>query len=192
MHIEIWRETDAALKRRDYDGAINQLTARLRAAPSAHYAPVASVDFTNEPGETLEALNDFITEAGIINGVEATYLEMNGFDLNVDSWYSDFFGYPVPGDLTKPYAWVSDWKSPEWPSLDLKGMEVAQEAFRTYRQRELWNDRTVDLAHKLAQLLVMAKFVRHVARATQAGPLVRPIPIFASAHDFDIIGRVAG
>ena len=51
------------------------------------------------------------------------------------------------------------------------------------------SDRSVSASPELAILLVMCKFVALIQSALAAGPRSKSIPVLATAHDFDILGR---
>ncbi len=115
---------------------------------------------------------------------------MNGFDINYDRWYFDSFGYSEyvadPDDL----EWLCDWRSPDWTQFTLTGLEPTQDDFRWYVEKEIWQNGTHKTAKELAVLLVMVRFVQLIQSALAAGPLVLDVPVLATAHDFDMVGRL--
>jgi hypothetical protein len=70
-------------------------------------------------------------------------------------------------------------------------MEKIQKEFQWYHEQEIWEGKKYERAYELLVLLVMAKFVFLIQSALEAGDLVKPIPVLATAHDFDIVGRFA-
>jgi hypothetical protein len=54
---------------------------------------------------------------------------------------------------------------------------------------EMYNDAKYERAEDVAVLLVMCKFVSLIEAALASGTRAKPIPVFATAHDFDIVGR---
>jgi hypothetical protein len=72
--------------------------------------------------------------------------------------------------------------------VTLKGLEAVQGDFEWYHAKEIWKDKKLEQAYELAVLLVMCKYVSLIESAL-AGPRSKPIPVLATAHDFDILGR---
>jgi len=143
------------------------------------------------PGQVLTFTNKFISSSKRSFRVKAIYLEMNGFDINYDLWFFSPFGYetydPDPDDLD----WLSDWQSEDENVMSLTGLEFVQADFAWYCEEKDEKDNSHDRVHELATLLVMVKFIALVRAALASGPLAKPVPVFATAHDFDIIGRFA-
>jgi hypothetical protein len=114
---------------------------------------------------------------------------MNGFDINPDRWYFDFFGYKRYAADPDDLQWLCEWQSPDWPQVTLKGLEQVQADFEWYHHEEIWNDKKLEWAYELAVLLVMVKFVTLIESALASGPRSKLIPVLATAHGFDILGR---
>src|SRR5262249_39046091 len=145
--------------------------------------------FSNKPKSVLSAINEFIDACSKEFSIKAVYLEMNGFDINPDRWYFDFFGYTKYGADPQNLEWLCEWKSPHWPQVTLRGLEAVQTDFDWYHAEEIWEDKRLERAYDLAVLLVMCKFVSLIESTLAAGPRSRPIPVLATAHEFDIVAR---
>jgi hypothetical protein len=85
--------------------------------------------------------------------------------------------------------WLCDWQSSDWPQVTLTGLEEVQADFEWYHAQEIWKDKSFEEAYELALLLVMCKYVSLIESALAAGSRSKPIPVLATAHDFDILGR---
>jgi hypothetical protein len=173
----------------DVAGAIQFLEGLLAKEETDRFKGLIGHGFANPPGSILLGLNDFIRGCNERFDIRAVYLEMNGFDINYDRWYFDFFGYAQYGADPEDLEWLCHWQSPRWPEFTLEGLEVDQKDFEWYDVNEIWKDKKFARAKELAVLLVMSKFVSLIQAAVQAGDLARPLPVLATAHDFDIIGR---
>jgi len=144
-----------------------------------------SQDVANEIGR-------FIHECEKGFSVGAVYLEMNGFDINPDKWYFDFFGYRNYPEDPEDLDWLSNWDSlGEWPNMTLTGLESVQSDFAWYTGRETqgYKDQDAEEAAEFAELLVMCKFSGLIEEAVKTGLIKKHVPIFATAHDFDIVPR---
>lgn len=153
------------------------------------FAGLHRLGFTNPPKSILSSINDFIDECEKEFDIKAVYLEMNGFDINPDRWYFDFFGYEVyeadPDDL----EWLCDGQSSDWLQVTLTGLESVQLDFKWYHANEMWKDAKLEKAYEPAMLLVMCKYVTLIQSALAAGGRSKSIPVLATAHDFDTCGR---
>lgn len=185
----LWNSVAQFFERNDVQVAALHLEAHLRAQKSERFSTLADLRFRNDPNDVLAYVNEFIAECSSFFNVESVYLEMNGFDINFDRWYFDLFAYTEyvsdPDDLD----WLCEWSSPDWEPLTLIGMEEIQEEFRWYMENEAWRQKEHKATEEIATLLVMVRFVQLVSEALQSGPLTKPVPVLATAHDFDILAR---
>lgn len=189
MNIEIWQSVDTYLRSNDIAGAAADLESRLRATTTDRFSSLADSHFTNSPHEVLAHINDFIAECKTQFDVRAIYLEMNGFDINYERWYFDSFAYTEYSDDPDELEWLCDWTSPNWDHFTLAGLEKTQGDFRWYTENKIYENKTHYAEKELATLLVMVRFVQLIQSSLNAGALQCSVPLLATAHDFDILGR---
>ncbi|HXT58963.1 MAG TPA: hypothetical protein VN699_10010 [Pirellulales bacterium] len=191
MNVELWQTVNRCFQNNDVAGAASYLESHLRAHSLDRFTSLAEKHFTNSPQSVLEHINKFIDRCKEQCEVAAVYLEMNGFDANYDRWYFDSFAYTDYRDDPDDLDWLCDWSSPKWPQLTLTGLEDIQEDFKWYMENEVYDKNTHNAGEELAVLLVMVRFVQLTQAALESGNLAKPIPVLATAHDFDIFGRFA-
>lgn len=189
MNIELWQTVDTYLRRNDIDGAAADLESRLRKVATDRFASLADSHFTNEPRQVLAHINEFLDACKARFDVRAVYLEMNGFDINYDRWYFDSFAYDDYPDDSDDVEWICDWTSPAWQTFTLTGLEQTQDDFRWYMENAVYDLKTHDDEKELATLLVMVRFVQLIHASLGSGTLACPVPLLATAHDFDIFAR---
>jgi hypothetical protein len=189
MDVELWETVDRYLRNNDSHGAAGHLESLILAADSDRFSSVADSRFTNPPQQVLEHINTFITACRSEFDVRAVYLEMNGFDINYDCWYFDLFAYCEYGDDPDDLEWLCDWQSPDWEPLTLTGLEQTQDDFRWYSDIEGGGNESQERSQELAALLVMVRFVELVAATLEASSSVAPVPVLATAHDYEMLGR---
>jgi hypothetical protein len=189
VDTEVWQMVDRKFRESQIVSAIQSLEAMLAKEPTTRFKGLLGAHFTNPPSFILAAINEFIRSCQERFDVKAAYLEMNGFDINYDRWYFDFFGYSEYGANPDNVEWLCYWQSENWPSVTLTGLEPIQRDFQWYDEMEIWRGQDYKKTTDLAHLLVMAKFVDLIETALQSGERAKPIPILATAHDFDIVGR---
>jgi hypothetical protein len=180
---------DQKIRKSEVDSAIQTLEKALASEPIDRFKSLIGKQFRNSPSSILRSLNKFIRDFDERGKLRAVYLEMNGFFINFDKWFFDFFGYSTYNDDPDDLVWLSDWQWENGP-ITLTGLEKIQRDFEWYHTSEIWKrEEKFDNGHSLAVLLVMVKFVALIKAAVESGPLAKPIPILATAHEFDTIGR---
>jgi hypothetical protein len=189
MEMKLWKAVDRCFGKSDVGGAIDFLEERLAKEQVARFKGLLGKGFSNSPRSILSAINKFINACSKQFALKAVYLEMNGFDINPDRWYFDSFGYATYGADPQDLEWLCEWQSPAWPQVTLKGFAPVQKDFEWYHANEVWEDKKYERAYDLAVLLVMCKYVSLIELALAAGPRSKPIPVLATAHDFDVLGR---
>jgi hypothetical protein len=189
MEMRLWNAVDRRFRNSEIGGAIKFLEERLAKEKVDRFKGLLGKGFTNTPQSILSAINKFIDACAKKFSIKAVYLEMNGFDINPDRWYFDSFGYTNYGADPQDLEWLCDWQSPVWPEVTLKGLEAVQADFKWYHANEIWNDKTFGRAYELAVLLVMCRYVSLIESALARGTRSKPIPVLATAHDFDVVGR---
>jgi hypothetical protein len=189
MDTRLWNAVDRRFRRSKIADAIKYLESRLAKEGTKRFKGLLERGFSNTPWDVLTSINEFIDECAQEFDIKAVYLEMNGFDINPDLWYFDSFGYSKYGADPNNLEWLCNWDSPEWPHVALEGLEAVQDDFAWYHENRIWKDESLSPAYDQAVSLVMCKFVSLIEAALTAGNRSRPIPILATAHDFDIIGR---
>ncbi len=191
MDFELYGIINTKLRASDIKGAITLLEELLVDEKCDRFASLVGTGFTNSPDTVLAYINKFIHMCESEFPIQSVYLEMNGFDLNYDRWFFYPFGYETyeadPDDLD----WLSYWQSDDTSLEDvtLTGLEGAQADFSWYQEERDDSDFSYTRAYDIATLLVMIKFVALIQNALASAPLVKPIPVLATAHDFDAIGR---
>ena len=185
----LWNAVARRFRECDIGGTARFLEERLAQEKVERFRGLLGRTFTNEPREILSAINEFISAAGSEFDLKAVYFEMNEFDINPDRWFFDFFGFDHYTDDRDDVDWLCEWNPVDWPEVTLTGLESVQADFAWYMNEEMYNDEKFARAKDVAVLLVMAKFVALIEAALASGARAKPIPVFATAHDFDIVGR---
>lgn len=187
MKLELWSEIDILISKSKYSDAICILEEIIIDSKINEFQALIGARITNPQESVLKELKSFKTTCEHDFKVQAIYLEMNGFDINYDRWYFDFFAYDKYSEDLEDLDWLCDWQSEHWPEFEINGLEEAQEVFEWYHENEIWDKQkeTSDV-YDAAMLLIMTKFIEFMSEVARNGDV--DIPILATAHDFDIIG----
>jgi hypothetical protein len=190
MTPSLWDTVHERFAGRDVPGAVEFLEQFLASHDAQRFSCLAGLSFSNSRTLVLKEINEFIETTDVQFDVKAVYLEMNGFDINYKRWYFDFFAYPNYEPGAEETDWLCEWQSKAWPQFRLLGMEPAQEAFAWFHGQKIYRSQPeLEPVYEASMLLVMAKFAAFVGSSLKSGTLVRPIPIFATAHDFESVAH---
>lgn len=189
MNIELWEKINILITQGKLEDSINYLESNLASCKSDRFKSLIGLDFTNDPAEIAKKINEFIYSCELNFDVRSIYLEMNGFYINPDRWYFDFFAYDTYDEDAEDLDWLSDWDSEIWPEITLEGLEEIQNDFDWYNKSSGFNDASAKEANEYAVLLVMCKFAILIGKAVATDKINKGIPVLATAHDFDIITR---
>jgi len=185
----LWQQVEANFKKGDFSVTIRNLEKLLSAENITQFKGLIGVEFTNPPEAILQKINNFISFCNSSFEIQAVYLEMNGFSINPECWFFDFFGYTQYSNDQEDLDWLSDWQSSYWPSVTLTGLEAVQADFEWYHDNKIYNDDNFSTAYEISEFLVLSKYVELISRAIRSDPLIKSIPVLATAHDYDAIGR---
>src|SRR5689334_12459279 len=121
MNVERWQTVNERFRRDDIAGAIHWLESLLAKEPHDRFKGLIGTQFANPPTSVAAAINEFVRGCDKKCEVRAVYLEMNGFDINPDRWYFDFFGYSKYDRSEDELYWIGGWESDRWPDVTLVG-----------------------------------------------------------------------
>ena len=175
------------------DGKIGKANAELEeklgSVNTDRFKSLLESSFTNDKSLIVDELNRFAIACKEKFELKSIYLEMNGFDINPDKWFFDFFGYDKYVDDEFELDWLSGWDSDNWPSITLIGLEDTQNDFDLYENQGGRSDSVAKEAKEYAVLLVMIKFALLIKESIDTGKINFHLPVLATAHDFEIIPR---
>ncbi|TWT61090.1 hypothetical protein [Rubinisphaera italica] len=190
MHVDLLQKVNNYLISKNIDGAALELESLLRTVTSDRFSTLAMSHFTNSSDAVFEHIKKFVSACQDKFEVRTVYLEMNGFDINYDRWYFDSFAYTVHYNVTEDMDWLCDWSSPDWKQFTLCGLEKTQDDFRWYSENKIYENKTHDKVMEIASLLVMVRFIQLIRDSIPISKSNSSIPLLATAHDFDIFGRL--
>jgi len=191
MNVEIWSEIDQLVLNSKYTDAIKVLETKIIDSGSVEFTPLIGAQISNNPADTNLLINQFLTHNKKSFDVQAIYIEMNGFDINYDRWYFDYFAFDNYSNDTEDLDWLCDWASDDWTPTTITGLESAQKVFEWYHENEIWKSRPdVKSTYEMAMLLIMCKFILFITTSASSESSSIGIPILATAHGFESIGRV--
>jgi len=184
--FEIARQIEPELRKGNLNSCIMRVIEELQKLPKSPFHSVVNFRFTNKVQEVADYFTNFIRKEIERIDIKAIYVEMNGFDINPEEWFFDLFAYETYGGH-EDYDWLADWKSDEYESMTLKGLEAIQEVYAKYEDgvyAEENNDFTD--TRDMCSLLILLYFQDIIK---QSASLIKgfKVPILVTAHDYDFI-----
>lgn len=159
------------------------LLAALDNLPESPFHLIKALHFTNSPQAVAAYYDDFIEGESKRMSVQAIYTETNGFEINPDLWFCDVFAYDIDGGQEDD-DWLCDWKSEDYDSLPLTGMEDLQEVYDS----PAFSEESYEEACSVASLFVVIRFQQLIQRAI---PKMKQLtcPLYVDAHDYDLTAK---
>jgi len=184
LFFKLQDELEPVLRAGELEECDSHIAQTLRGLPVSPFHQVLDLQFTNPPKEVAAQFDAFFRKEQKRFSIQAAYTETNGFDINTDCWYFDFFAYKAYGGTTD-FAWICDWQSTSWPDMALTGMETLQDVYAS----DAFGEESFDEASNLCSLLVVSRFQLLIAKSA---PLMRELhfPLLATGHDFNYIAEV--
>ena len=122
--------------------------------------------------------------------LQAIYCEMNGFTINYDLWFIDLFGFSFCNDLSD-LDWLADFELSSNKSMIINGFESLQKVYQDYMENEKWKDNELEKACGICEFLIIMRlqqlFERTYNEYKDKNTTWTNIPIFVTAHDYDLI-----
>jgi hypothetical protein len=184
LFFQLQRELEPTLRAGDLRQCDQRIADALCGLPTSPFHIALDLHFTNPPEEVAKQFDAFFRRERERFSIAAAYTETNGFDINPDRWYFDFFAYGTYGGADD-FDWLSDWTSDSWPEMTLTGMEALQAVYAS----DAFHDSSNEDASYVTSLLVVSRFQLLIARASTLMRELR-FPLLSTGHDFQYISEV--
>jgi len=174
-------ELEPHIRKGDIVYCINQVTNAIKSLPDSPFHQIIELHFTNKPKKVAQYFKKFIKQENRRFPIKAIYTETNGFDINPDRWFFDLFAFDSYGGH-EDYDWLSDWKSGDYPSMTLTGMEKLQQVYAS----ESFYKNEYDDASGYCSFMVVLRFQQLIGESVALLKGAN-FPILATSHDYDFM-----
>lgn len=188
-NFDSWAVAGKGFLKQDYRGVEAELEAYISRDERAAFKTLIGKSFSNSGEAIVGHVGDFVRTCRRSFDLRSVYLEMNGFDINPDRWYFDLFGYESYRADSDDLEWLCEMDSSYFPDFTLTGLEEVQKEFDWYHRERIWKDKSYRTLYDTAMNLVMTKFVLLIQGALHSNQGAVRVPLLATAHDFDTVGR---
>lgn len=172
------------------DEAIEIAEKELIKLPATEFHEIIDSSFVSLKDGLISHVDNFYASAKKALKVKSFYVEMNGFSINTDMWFLELFAYKKCGDLSDP-DWLADYDFYNELILPILGLEKLQAAFKDYHDHKKWNDPILKTTSEICEFLIILRLQQAFREVNKAAiernlPWAK-IPIFVTAHDYDLI-----
>jgi len=190
MDFDLEKEVKKLVEENNIKSAIELAEAELKKIPTTDFHKVLGRDFLILTEDLIEFISYFYEKATKEIEVKAIYSEMNGFTINYDLWFLDLFAFQTCEGL-EDTDWLADYDFSIGESMVLKGLEDIQAVYEDYMKNEKWTDKNLENAMEVCEIIIVLRlqelFKNSIDSANQKQIEWCKIPIFATAHDYQIL-----
>ncbi len=190
MNFDLADDVKRLVEINKIDTAIDLAENELKKLPVTDFHKVLGRDFLSLTEELIEFITHFYKQAAKDIEVKAMYSEMNGFTINYDLWFLDLFAFKTCGGL-EDTDWLADYEFSIEESMVLIGMEDIQAVYEDYMENEKWSDNNVENAMEICEIIIVLRlqelFKKSIDSARERKYEWSKIPVFATAHDYEIL-----
>lgn len=183
ISFELQDKLSSTLRTGDISACEVTVAERLGELTHSPFHTILDLAITNDPTEVARYFDDFFRQQPK-DKIQATYTEMNGFDINPELWWCSPFAYQQYGGH-EDYDWLSNWQSDDYDYLTITGLESLQDVYAS----DASGNSDFSDARDVTSLLVVIKFQDLIRKSAQHMEELR-FPLLATAHDYDFIYEV--
>ena len=194
MNIELEEKLQKHLNQDDLTSCISLIEKELSSYQDTDFYKIIGRNLLHQTKSLKEYFDRFMETVSSGTLTKVIYAEINGFSINYDLWYVDFFGFDSVGDM-EDLDWLADWEEgneSEIPFM-IKGFESIQNAYEKYHENKFWKNQHIKEAAELCELAVIIKLQELFKKAVEVGKSEKTswanLPILVTAHDYDLIYR---
>lgn len=97
LFLQTMSHLEPVLRAGNLEACEKTVVEKIRQLPRSPFDLSIEVDISNDPANAAKTFDDFFGKEAERIRIAAVYTEMNGFDINSDLWFCDFFAYTSYG-----------------------------------------------------------------------------------------------
>ena len=173
------------------DPALQITKGHLEQLPSTEFHKILDINWLPLAEPMAIMLDRFYKSASRkIKPIEALYCEMNAFTINFDNWFLEFFAYSRFSGRDN-LDWLADYDYAKPTAVVFTNLEEVQSVYKEYIENEKWHDKTLKKAFEISEYHIILGVQQLFREAKKIGAQSRlkwtTIPVFVTAHDYDLI-----
>lgn len=198
MNFDLEDKLNEYVKKGDLDTAIKIAESELKKVPKTDFHNLIGKDLLHLESELTKYISNFYSSVKLkyifnfSKNLKAFYCEMNGFTINYDRWFLDLFGFSKTE--TKDYDWLADYDYSSNRDFTIKGFEEFQKAYEDVYRNQKFDIPEIEQAYEISELIIILRlqelFRETYKKAKSKGVKWGELPIFITAHDYEMIYRI--
>lgn len=195
MNFDLENELQKLVREDKLDSAIQLVEKELGKYQETDFPKIIGKNLLHQIDELGNYLEQFINELKSRILLKSVYGEMNGFSINYDLWFIDFFGFDVIGEMDN-LDWLSDCEdentSENW--FVIKGFEEIQEVYKRHHENKMYekerHEEAADICDYAVILRLQELFRETIKKGNNENKEWANLPILVTAHDYELIYRM--
>jgi len=197
MNFDLEDKLNEYVKRNDLDSAIQIAESELGKISETEFHQLIGMNLLHLESVLSEFISKFYSNVKLKytfsfkKMLKAFYCEMNGFTINYDRWFIDLFSFSEIGK--EDYEWLADFEHHTNKDLTITGFEKIQKVYEDVYKNQKHDIPEIEQAYEVAELLIILRlqelFRETYKSAKSNGKKWTKIPIFVTAHDYEMIYR---
>jgi len=195
MDFDLEKELQTLLRTSKLKEAIELVEKELSQYKETDFPKIVGKNLLHQIEELENYLETFITELEKRISLKSVYGEMNGFSINYDSWFVDFFGFDFIGEMND-LDWLADFEdeNESLNSFRVKGFEEIQKIYQTHHENKMYkedrHEEAADLCDYAIILRLQELFKETINKGKKENKKWASIPILVTGHDYELIFRM--
>ena len=194
MDFELEEALQKLLQQDQLEEAIQKIEKALSKYSNTDFPKIIGKDLLHQIDALENYLESFVAKLEKRISLKSIYAEMNGFSINYDLWFVDFFGFDFIGKMDD-LDWLADWEDENASliSFKIEGFEELQEIYKIYHEQEMYendeHEEAADICDYAVILRLQQLFRETFNKGKTANKKWAEIPLLVTAHDYELIYR---
>lgn len=198
MNFELEDKLNKYIRNDDLDTAIEFAESELNKVSKTDFHALIGKDLLHLQPKLIKYISSFYSAVKLkytfrfSKKLKAFYCEMNGFTINYDRWFIDLFAFSKIE--LENYDWLADYDYSSSRDLTIKGFEKFQKVYEHVYRNQKFDIPEIEQAYEISELIIILRlqelFKETFKRAKSEGINWSEIPMFVTAHDYEMIYRI--
>ncbi|MCL9805875.1 hypothetical protein NAT51_10100 [Flavobacterium amniphilum] len=171
--------------------AIRKTEEKFKTIGETDFHKVIGRDLLHLKNDVNEFLNSLLEKSkeNLDDDIKAIYVEMNGFTINHDVWFTTGFSFTFCND-SENTDWLADYDYFFEMVMVISGFEDLQKIYEDYMSNEKWDIEGLELASDFCALLITLRLLElfkvSFEKFTTKSEWTK-IPVFVTSHDSETL-----
>lgn len=195
MDFNLEEKLQELIQKDKIEEAIQIAEDELSKYDKTEFPQIIGKDLLHQIAELENYLETFISKLENRISLKSVYGEMNGFSINYDLWFVDFFGFELIGEMDD-LDWLADWEdgNASMNPFLIRGFEEIQKIYQTHHEKEMYkydeHEEAADTCDYVVILRLHQLFKATIKKGKSENKRWANIPILVTGHDYELIYRM--